>query len=469
MGVEVAAGILAHSVALLADAGHCSPTLPRSPPRSPPLRLQRVPRAGVTFGLGRAEILAAQGNGHAAPRHARIVYSSCAAWYRRRRARRHRVAVALAGVAVNLAATLPPLRADRSSLNVRGAFLHVATDLAAFVGTAIAGSLVLATGWSRFDPIASLLVAALMLRSSWSLIRDSGRIFLEAAPTGIDPDAVAATLAEDADVVEVHDLHVWTVTSGFPALAAHVLVSPEPDCHAARRRLEQLLAERFGLRHTTLQVDHVARRSQPLASSAVNLNGKTAIVTGASSGFGRSTARMLAEPQACVSPGARAARTARDGGRARARRHAIQASSERFVAVAVEQLGGIDILINNAGLALGRAPFETPVRRTSARSSRRSAWARAHDTACPSAHPRPRAHRQPRVDRGATGVRERSELHRLEIRRTWIHVCAARGPARPPDPHHHGRPRARGDGVLRRSLQRATRRRRTRSTRASTR
>ena len=144
----------------------------------------------------------------------------------------------------------------------RGAFIHVATDLIAFIGTAIAGALVLLTGWNRFDPIASLLVAALMVRSSWSLLRESGRIFLEAAPAGIDPGAVAAALASDPDVVEVHDLHVWTVTSGFPALAAHVLVSPGADCHAARRRLEQLLADSFRLEHTTLQVDHVARRSQ---------------------------------------------------------------------------------------------------------------------------------------------------------------------------------------------------------------
>ena len=175
------------------------------------------------------------------------------------------LAVALAGVGVNLAATLVLSRADRTSLNVRGAFLHVATDLAAFAGTALAGGLVLATGWSRFDPIAGLLVAALLLRSSWSLLRESGRIFLEASPTGIDPQAVARALAEDPAVVEVHDLHVWTVTSGFPALAAHVLVSPDTDCHGARRRLQALLLDRFGLEHTTLQVDHVARRSQAVS------------------------------------------------------------------------------------------------------------------------------------------------------------------------------------------------------------
>jgi cobalt-zinc-cadmium efflux system protein len=172
--------------------------------------------------------------------------------------------VALVGIAVNLVATFVLSRADRESLNVRGAFLHVATDLVAFVGTAVAGALVLTTGWSRFDPIAGLLVAALMLRSAGSLLRESGRIFMEASPDGLDPQAVARELAADADVAEVHDLHVWTVTSGFPALAAHVLVSPDADCHAARRRLQHVLEERFHLHHVTLQVDHVARREQPV-------------------------------------------------------------------------------------------------------------------------------------------------------------------------------------------------------------
>jgi cobalt-zinc-cadmium efflux system protein len=170
--------------------------------------------------------------------------------------------IALAGIVVNLAATAVLSRASRESLNVRGAFLHVATDLVAFVGTAVAGALVLATGWNRFDPIAGLGVAVLMLVSSVRLLRESGRVMLEAAPSDIDPDAVAAALAAADDVVEVHDLHVWTVTSGFPSLAAHVLVEPGADCHEARRGLERLLVERFGLRHTTLQVDHVARRAQ---------------------------------------------------------------------------------------------------------------------------------------------------------------------------------------------------------------
>ena len=262
---EVTAGVIAGSLALLADAGHLLTDAAALVAALVASRLAVRPARGPwTFGLGRAEILAAQANG--------IALLLVAAWVTYTAVRRlvspqtvHGgivLVVALVGVAVNLAATVVLARGDRENLNMRGAFLHLATDLAAFTGTAVAGALVLVTGWNRFDPIAALLVAALLVRSSWSLLRDSGRIFLEASPAGIQPAAVAAVLARDADVVEVHDLHVWTVTSGFPALAAHVLVSPDADCHAARRRLQRLLEEEFGLRHTTLQVDHVARRSQ---------------------------------------------------------------------------------------------------------------------------------------------------------------------------------------------------------------
>lgn len=265
MGGEIAAGLVARSLALLADAGHMLTDAAALTAALVAATLAARPARGVwTFGLGRAEVLAAQGNGIALLLVAVwIVYSGIRRLFTSPTVHGGIVlVVALAGIAVNLVATFVLAGADRSRLNIQGAFLHVATDLVAFVGTALAGALILATGWDRFDPIASLLVAALMIRSSWSLLRASGRIFLEAAPAGIDPDAVAATLAADGDVVEVHDLHVWTVTNGFPALAAHVLVSPDADCHGARRRLEQLLSQKFGLRHTTLQVDHVAKRSQ---------------------------------------------------------------------------------------------------------------------------------------------------------------------------------------------------------------
>jgi cobalt-zinc-cadmium efflux system protein len=267
MGFEVATGILAGSLALLADAGHMLTDALALGGALVASRLAvRRPGGPWTFGLGRVEILAAQANG--------ITLLVVGIWVVYGAVRRLVappdvrggvvLVVALVGIVVNLVATFVLSRADRESLNVRGAFLHVATDLAAFAGTAVAGALVLTTGWNRFDPIAGLLVAALMLRSAWTLLRESGRIFMEASPAELDPEAVARALAADADVAEVHDLHVWTVTSGFPALAAHVLVSPDADCHAARRRLQHLLEERFHLHHVTLQVDHVARREQPV-------------------------------------------------------------------------------------------------------------------------------------------------------------------------------------------------------------
>jgi cobalt-zinc-cadmium efflux system protein len=265
LAAELAAGIVAHSLALLADAGHMLTDAGALAFALLAASIAARPARGRwTFGYGRVEILAAQVNG--------LTLLLAAIWIVYGAVRRlvdpaavHGgvvLVVALAGVAVNLVATAVLSRANRESLNVRGAFLHVATDLAAFAGTALAGGLVLATGWDRFDPIAGLCVAALMLWSSVGLLRDSGRIMLEAAPAEIDPDAVAAAVAAEPEVVEVHDLHVWAVTSGFPALAAHVLVEPGADCHAARRRLERLLAERFAIAHTTLQVDHVARREQ---------------------------------------------------------------------------------------------------------------------------------------------------------------------------------------------------------------
>ena len=164
--------------------------------------------------------------------------------------------VALLGIAVNLAATWTLSRADRESLNVEGAYRHVLTDLAAFIATAVAGAVILITGFRRADGIAALVIAAIMLHSAYALLKASGRVFLEAAPAGVDPDAIGQAMAADPGVVEVHDLHVWEVTSGFPALSAHVLVGVETDCHAARRRLEALLAERFSIDHTTLQVEH---------------------------------------------------------------------------------------------------------------------------------------------------------------------------------------------------------------------
>jgi cobalt-zinc-cadmium efflux system protein len=260
MLLEVVAGLAAGSLALLSDAGHMLADAAAIGFSLVAIRLAARPAQGVmTYGLKRVEILSAQANGVTL-----LVLALLILFEGIRRlidppgVRGGLVlAVALVGVVVNLAATWVLARANRTSLNVEGSFQHIVTDLYAFIATAIAGGIVLWTGWLRADALASLLVAALMLRAAYGLLRDSGRIFLEAAPSDLDPDEIGRALVAESCVAEVHDLHVWEISSGFPALTAHVLVSPDCDCHATRRRLAEVLEERFGIGHTTLQVDHL--------------------------------------------------------------------------------------------------------------------------------------------------------------------------------------------------------------------
>ena len=258
MTAEIVAGIAAHSLALLADAGHMVTDAAALAFALVAARMAARPARGHwTFGYSRLEILSAQANGIALAFVAvLVVYSAIRRLIAPQDVRGGLVlVVALGGAAASVAASLILARASRESLNVRGAFLHLLTDVAAFGTAAVAGGLVLATGWDRFDPLASLAVAALMLGSSWRLLRESTTIFMETSGD-IDPDEVRRALAGEQDVVGVHDLHVWTVTSGFPSVSAHVLVGHGADCHAARARLEHLLAQRFGLSHSTLQVEH---------------------------------------------------------------------------------------------------------------------------------------------------------------------------------------------------------------------
>ena len=258
---EVVFGAIGGSLALLADAGHMlTDAAALALAVGAAAFAARPARGRWTFGFRRLEILAAHVNGITLlVVGVVIVYTALRRLVEPPDVRGGLVlAVALAGIAVNLVATVLLARPSRESLNVRGAFLHLATDLAAFAGTAVAGALILATGWDRFDPIAGLVVAALVFRSAIVLLRESTRVFMEGSPGDIDPEAVGHAIVAQPDVVEVHDLHVWTVTSSFPALAAHVLVEPGADCHGVRRRLERLLADRFGLSHSTLQVEHAA-------------------------------------------------------------------------------------------------------------------------------------------------------------------------------------------------------------------
>jgi len=259
MVVEIAAGVIANSLALLSDAAHMLTDAAAIAFSLLALRLAARPaRGAMTFGFRRAEILSAQANGVTLlVLAAFIVYEAVRRLVEPLHVRGGlMLAVALAGVAVNLLAVAVLAGANRDSLNVEGSYQHILMDLFGFIGTAIAAGVILLTGFERADPLVSLLVAALMIRSGVALVKASGRIFLEAAPEGLDPQAIGTALASQDGVVEVHDLHVWEVSSGFPALSAHVLVGRDRDCHAARRALEQLLDERFGLDHTTLQVDH---------------------------------------------------------------------------------------------------------------------------------------------------------------------------------------------------------------------
>jgi cobalt-zinc-cadmium efflux system protein len=257
--VEVVGGIAAGSLALLADAVHML-----SDNVAIALALVAVWLAGKpatserTYGYKRAEVLAALANG--------VLLVALAIWIFVEAAMRIRdpgdplggwmLAIALLGLAVNLAAGYVLSRARRGSLNVEAALRHVFADVLGSIGVAVAAVVILTTGWAQADPVVSIVIGVLVLASAWSILRDSTEILLESTPRGLDVDALGRRLAGAPGVVEVHDLHVWTITSGFTALSAHVLVRPGEDCHGRRRELERLLHDEFEIEHTTLQVDH---------------------------------------------------------------------------------------------------------------------------------------------------------------------------------------------------------------------
>jgi len=276
MAAEIVAGLAAHSLALISDAAHMLTDAAAIALVLITARLAaRPPTGGYTYGLRRTEIMSAQANG--------ITLVLLAIWLGYSAIRRlvtppvtsggTVLVVALAGVVVNLAATLLIARAggrphhddhgahygSQPSLNVTGAFKHILTDLYAFAATAVAGLVIVLTGFTRADAIATLVVVVLMVHAGSGLIKRSGRIFLEAAPAGLDPAAVGAAMAARQHVTEVHDLHIWEITSGLPAASAHILVAAGEDCHAVRADLEAFLSSHYDISHATLQVDHAAR------------------------------------------------------------------------------------------------------------------------------------------------------------------------------------------------------------------
>jgi cobalt-zinc-cadmium efflux system protein len=256
---EAGAGLAAGSVALLADAGHnLSDVLALGVALLAARLARRPPTPERSFGAMRGEILSALFNG--------VLVSIVAVWVAVEALRRiddppdveggWLVLVAAVGIVVNACSAAVLVRSARTNLNVRASVVHLASDALASLGVLAAGALIVVGGWEVLDPVVAMAISALVLVGAWAVLRDAVHVLLERAPRGMDVAAVGRRLASEPGVRDVHDLHVWEVTSGFPAVAAHVLVEPESDCHAIRRRLERVLADDFGIGHTTLQVEH---------------------------------------------------------------------------------------------------------------------------------------------------------------------------------------------------------------------
>ena len=259
MAFEIVVGIVAHSLALLSDAAHMLTDAGAIALSLLVIRfVQRPGGETLTYGRKRAEVLSGQANS-AVLFVLGVLVTYEAIWRLITPPDVSGVlvtAVAAAGVVMNIAAAWVLAKANRQSLNIEGSFQHILTDLYAFIGTFLAGIVIVFTGFDRADPIASLVVAALMVRSGFDLQRKAIRVLLEGAPEGMSPAEIGMAMARGTHVKQVHDVHVWELAPGHPVLTAHVLVAHDADCHAVRRTLEQMLRERFTIGHTTLQIDH---------------------------------------------------------------------------------------------------------------------------------------------------------------------------------------------------------------------
>jgi cobalt-zinc-cadmium efflux system protein len=264
MVFEVTTALVANSLALLADAGHMLVDVGAIAGSFVAIRMAARPATGShTFGLRRAEILAAAGNGitlllvsalvtfEAVQRliHPSTVHGGVL------------IVVASVGVGVNVAASVILSRANRTSLNIQGAYRHILTDLYGFIGTVVAGIIIVTTGFSRADSIASLIVVGLMVKAAVQLLRPALRILLEGTPEGIDLEEVRQHLLELPEVASVHDLHAWTLTSSLPILTAHVVVTDQCISQGQVGRvldhLQSCLAGHFDVEHSTLQLEAI--------------------------------------------------------------------------------------------------------------------------------------------------------------------------------------------------------------------
>ncbi len=257
--VEIIAALLAGSLSLLADAGHnLSDVVALSVAAGAVLLARRPVTPNRSFGFMRAEILAALVNAVSLILIAVVVFVGAA----RRFAHPEDIpggwliAVAAVGLVVNLFGAYVVFRPGGRDLNLRAAYIHLVADALGSIGVIATGIVIVTTGWRYADPLVGVMIGIYLIVSSWGVLRESTLVLLEATPRGLDAEEIGNAIAGQHGVVEVHDLHVWQITSGFPSLSAHVLVREGDDCHGIRRATERMLAERFAITHTTLQVDH---------------------------------------------------------------------------------------------------------------------------------------------------------------------------------------------------------------------
>jgi cobalt-zinc-cadmium efflux system protein len=261
VAVEAVGGLLTGSLAVLADAGHLLSDAGAVGLALLAGGLASRPGAGQrTFGYQRSEVLAALANGLLLV--AVAVAVAVAAIGRLDDPpgidAGGVLALGLFGLAGNLAATVVLAKGQREDLNLEGVLRHSAADALGSLGVVLAGVVVLAGGSPLVDPVVGILIALLILASSWRLIVEPFDVLMEAAPAGLDVEEIGTAICSEAGVRSVHDLHVWTVTAGFATLAAHVVVAIDADRDLIRRRLELLLSERFEIEHTTLQMEEEA-------------------------------------------------------------------------------------------------------------------------------------------------------------------------------------------------------------------
>ncbi len=257
--VEAIAALLAGSLSLLADAGHnLSDVLALGVAAGAVVLARRPATPNRSFGFRRAEILAALVNAVSLIVIAIVVFVGAArrfadppdvpgGWL---------IGVASVGLLINVVGAAAVYRRGGRDLNLRAAYIHLVGDALGSVGVIGTGIVIVTTGWKYADPLVGVGIGIFLVVSSWSVLRHSTNVLLEATPRDLDAEVIGRAIATQPGVVEVHDLHVWEITSGFPSLSAHVLVRQGDDCHGIRRAVQQMLTEGFGITHTTLQVDH---------------------------------------------------------------------------------------------------------------------------------------------------------------------------------------------------------------------